>query len=346
MPSSIQAGNTGSGKSEALKLFLAWILAIYKSAAVVYDPKGPLFYELVAYYVGQGREKRIVAHAFGGDYVLGLDLWEWSTENGIKKENDDGLIKSELAQLLVGAQSGKPLSGQMLKQQYFDMACDICRHQPRQVPIDWLYDALDPGSDNFKRLLRDCTHEETKRQMQSLAAKYDKNEFKFWELVDPARRLLKPLKHPLIVAMANAKEKLDLRQTLKDKMQIVFSGAGIDDDTNRILCLLIQRRVYAISKEAADAGKLIPVEVILEEAGATRTRQQQQDGRIRKAGARNEEELHCRRAECKSCHAPSSFELKTYRKIAKVVELEHDTVNYGSGEYIKGTTHTNTIENF
>ena len=39
-------------------------------------------------------------------------------------------------------------------------------------------------------------------------------------------------------------------------------------------------------------------------------------------------------------------ELKSYRKIARIEGMEHDTVNHGSGQYVKGTTHTNTIENF
>lgn len=39
-------------------------------------------------------------------------------------------------------------------------------------------------------------------------------------------------------------------------------------------------------------------------------------------------------------------ELRSYRKIANIVEMEHDTVNHGSGQYVKGSTHTNTIENF
>jgi transposase-like protein len=39
-------------------------------------------------------------------------------------------------------------------------------------------------------------------------------------------------------------------------------------------------------------------------------------------------------------------ELKSYRKIAKLIDIEHDTVNHGSGQYVKGSTHTNTIENF
>lgn len=39
-------------------------------------------------------------------------------------------------------------------------------------------------------------------------------------------------------------------------------------------------------------------------------------------------------------------ELKSYRKIARIEGMEHDTVNHGSGQYVKGSTHTNTIENF
>lgn len=39
-------------------------------------------------------------------------------------------------------------------------------------------------------------------------------------------------------------------------------------------------------------------------------------------------------------------ELKSYRKIARIEGMEHDTVNHGAGEYARGMTHTNTIENF
>lgn len=39
-------------------------------------------------------------------------------------------------------------------------------------------------------------------------------------------------------------------------------------------------------------------------------------------------------------------ELKSYRKIARIEGMEHDTVNHGQGQYVKGSTHTNTIENF
>jgi len=39
-------------------------------------------------------------------------------------------------------------------------------------------------------------------------------------------------------------------------------------------------------------------------------------------------------------------ELTSYKKIAKVLGMEHDTVIHGIGEYAHGTTHTNTIEGF
>ncbi len=40
-------------------------------------------------------------------------------------------------------------------------------------------------------------------------------------------------------------------------------------------------------------------------------------------------------------------ELKSYRKIAQVIDIEHATVNHGAGQYVKNSTiHTNTIENF
>ncbi len=40
-------------------------------------------------------------------------------------------------------------------------------------------------------------------------------------------------------------------------------------------------------------------------------------------------------------------ELRSYKKIAKVMEIEHATVNHGAGQYAKlDGTHTNTIENF
>ncbi len=39
-------------------------------------------------------------------------------------------------------------------------------------------------------------------------------------------------------------------------------------------------------------------------------------------------------------------ELESYRKIAHIEGVEHDTVNYGACQYVKGSTHTNTIENF
>lgn len=39
-------------------------------------------------------------------------------------------------------------------------------------------------------------------------------------------------------------------------------------------------------------------------------------------------------------------ELRSYRKIARVLDIEHNTVSHGAGEYVRGVTHTNTIENF
>lgn len=39
-------------------------------------------------------------------------------------------------------------------------------------------------------------------------------------------------------------------------------------------------------------------------------------------------------------------ELHSYKKIAQVLGIEHDTVVHGAGEYAHGTTHTNTIEGF
>lgn len=39
-------------------------------------------------------------------------------------------------------------------------------------------------------------------------------------------------------------------------------------------------------------------------------------------------------------------ELRSYRKIASIVQMDHDTVNHGAGQYVKDLTHTNTIENF
>lgn len=39
-------------------------------------------------------------------------------------------------------------------------------------------------------------------------------------------------------------------------------------------------------------------------------------------------------------------ELRSYKKIAALLDMEHDTVEHGSGQYAKGTTHTNTIEGF
>jgi len=39
-------------------------------------------------------------------------------------------------------------------------------------------------------------------------------------------------------------------------------------------------------------------------------------------------------------------ELKSYKKIAQVLDAEHATVNHGAGQYVDGNVHTNTIENF
>lgn len=39
-------------------------------------------------------------------------------------------------------------------------------------------------------------------------------------------------------------------------------------------------------------------------------------------------------------------ELKSYRKIAKMLNMEHDTVEHGARQYAKGNTHTNSIEGF
>ena len=39
-------------------------------------------------------------------------------------------------------------------------------------------------------------------------------------------------------------------------------------------------------------------------------------------------------------------ELKSYKKIATLLNMNHDTVEHGAKQYAKGTTHTNTIEGF
>jgi transposase-like protein/phage FluMu protein Com len=39
-------------------------------------------------------------------------------------------------------------------------------------------------------------------------------------------------------------------------------------------------------------------------------------------------------------------ELASYRKIAKFLEIDHDTVQHGTRQYVKGSVHTNTIEGF
>jgi len=40
-------------------------------------------------------------------------------------------------------------------------------------------------------------------------------------------------------------------------------------------------------------------------------------------------------------------ELRSYKKIAQILDIDHDTVNHGAGQYAKSNgTHTNTIENF
>ena len=39
-------------------------------------------------------------------------------------------------------------------------------------------------------------------------------------------------------------------------------------------------------------------------------------------------------------------ELRSYQKIARVLDLNHDTVQHGAKQFAKGTTHTNTIEGF
>ncbi len=39
-------------------------------------------------------------------------------------------------------------------------------------------------------------------------------------------------------------------------------------------------------------------------------------------------------------------ELYSYKKIAKVLDLDHETVNHGTGEYARGTISTNALENF
>lgn len=39
-------------------------------------------------------------------------------------------------------------------------------------------------------------------------------------------------------------------------------------------------------------------------------------------------------------------ELRSYRKIVKILDVQHESVNHGAGQYVKGSVHTNTIENF
>jgi transposase-like protein len=39
-------------------------------------------------------------------------------------------------------------------------------------------------------------------------------------------------------------------------------------------------------------------------------------------------------------------ELRSYKKIAKFLDIEHGTVQHGVGQYVKGDIHTNTIEGF
>ena len=39
-------------------------------------------------------------------------------------------------------------------------------------------------------------------------------------------------------------------------------------------------------------------------------------------------------------------ELHSYKKIARVLNIDHDTVEHGAMQFAKGTTHTNSIEGF
>ncbi|OGJ55860.1 hypothetical protein A3D88_01915 [Candidatus Peribacteria bacterium RIFCSPHIGHO2_02_FULL_52_16] len=39
-------------------------------------------------------------------------------------------------------------------------------------------------------------------------------------------------------------------------------------------------------------------------------------------------------------------ELRSYKKIARLLDMQHDTVEHGAKQYVKGSTHTNTIEGF
>jgi hypothetical protein len=150
-----------------------------------------------------------------------------------------------------------------------DWAVEVFRHQPVKRPIDWVYWILEFGSRQHREAIDSCTNPVLVTKAEEMQTIRRRSPQQADAQLGGARRLFKPLIHPLFVATAQAEPKFDLMQALIDKTQILVNGKGLARDTFRFFANLLQLEcINAVRRHYDKTGQTLPTVLVLEESGA------------------------------------------------------------------------------
>jgi hypothetical protein len=262
-------GAPGSGKSEAIKLWVLRAALGWDVSISVDDRHGSLVYDLLGHLIAHGLEKRVIfERAKWTDRVLGWDFTVPSTESDPETRKVENRLRQQwwlqptwaMAQLKDGFE--KPWT-----KQYLEGNAGIFFTLPRVRRIDDAMKIFRRDDPEGQRMIRQGDREAA-WYFEDLYRRSEGRNLNTWAIECYASmRKLEYVTHPTIYLRDGGN--LNHREAMRQKKIILRDLSGVPFEAARALVIMhANESVLACQTEFEETGKSLPHEHYIDEAGA------------------------------------------------------------------------------
>jgi hypothetical protein len=271
-PSRLIIGSTGSGKSAGELVELVRLAGQRHCAVVLLDGHGPLAFQAAGHWAARGHAGRLVFEPLDAhDRVL---CWSFlprsAASSPARRQLEDAETIDAAAQCFLAQRNWENLSDRPWTREWLEAALRLCLAQPREEPLTSLLSAFRVGSPEYERLLQEARDPEVVRKFREAERIRRRSEVQYETLTGASRRLVEPVCTSPVVRLRVRPGAFDWLAALEQKKLIAVDGGGVRSaEIKRTLFLLVSLQVIqSVRRHFAEHQRLLPVVLVLEEAGA------------------------------------------------------------------------------